>query len=160
MKKAFTRYGLHALLLAAWATLAGAQVPPAGPETGPGAGHAHERHDPFARLKTNLQLQPAQEQAWATWTAAMAPQRHDAPPPAPAATTPERLQQMHALRQARDAEEQRRETATLAFYATLSAEQKKVFDQAPPPPPPGRPGPHERFGPHDRSGPPDRFGPP
>jgi Spy/CpxP family protein refolding chaperone len=47
-------------------------------------------------------------------------------------TTPERIDKMHALRTehtaAMNAAMDKREDATKAFYATLNAEQKKVFD--------------------------------
>lgn len=135
-----TRRGVPALLLAA-ATFAHAQMQPPVRSEGPVAGRPHERPDPLADLKARLRLQPAQEKAWAAWTAAMAPPRREPPAfPPPAATTPQRLEQMRALRQAMDAEEQRREAATLAFYAALSPEQQRVFDQVPVPPgPPERP---------------------
>lgn len=43
-------------------------------------------------------------------------------------TTPERIDKMRALRTQRDAEMDKRADATKAFYATLTPEQKKVFD--------------------------------
>ncbi len=43
-------------------------------------------------------------------------------------STPERLDQMRALRQQREAEFDKRDAATRAFYGTLNAEQKKTFD--------------------------------
>jgi hypothetical protein len=44
-------------------------------------------------------------------------------------TTPERLDMMEAMKAQRDAHMQQRADATKAFYTTLSAEQKQVFDQ-------------------------------
>jgi hypothetical protein len=44
-------------------------------------------------------------------------------------TTPERLDQMQAMKAQRDAHMQQRAEATKAFYATLNADQKQVFDQ-------------------------------
>jgi Zn-finger nucleic acid-binding protein len=43
-------------------------------------------------------------------------------------TTPERLDKMRELRKQRDAQMDKRDEATRTFYATLSAEQKKIFD--------------------------------
>ena len=44
-------------------------------------------------------------------------------------TTPERLDQMQAMKAMRDARMQQRAEATKVFYAILSADQKQVFDQ-------------------------------
>jgi hypothetical protein len=44
-------------------------------------------------------------------------------------TTPERIDKMNVLKAQRDAEMQKRNEATRIFYATLSDEQKKTFDQ-------------------------------
>jgi hypothetical protein len=44
-------------------------------------------------------------------------------------TTPERLDQMQAMKKQRDDQMQQRAEATKAFYATLSTDQKQVFDQ-------------------------------
>jgi periplasmic protein CpxP/Spy len=43
-------------------------------------------------------------------------------------TTPERIDKMRAMRVQRDTEMDKRADATKAFYATLNAEQKKIFD--------------------------------
>jgi periplasmic protein CpxP/Spy len=43
-------------------------------------------------------------------------------------TTPERIDRMRAMRAARAVEMDRRGNATKTFYAALSPEQKKVFD--------------------------------
>lgn len=85
-----------------------------------------------AALKAELQLTPEQEGSWNAYVAAMKP-------PAAAAhpgredfaqlSTPERLDRMRTLRQQREAEFDRRDAATRSFYAGLSAEQKKTFDQ-------------------------------
>lgn len=88
-----------------------------------------ERHQ--ARLKRELQLTPAQEGAWADYTAAMKLpanfQRVDRAELA-ALTTPERIDRMRALRAARSAEMDKRADATKSFYAALTAQQKQVFD--------------------------------
>jgi hypothetical protein len=44
-------------------------------------------------------------------------------------TTPERLDQIRALRAQRDAEMDKRMDATKSFYSALNAQQKKVFDE-------------------------------
>ncbi len=90
---------------------------------------AHEKR--LAELKTQLQLTPAQEGAWNQFAEAMRPagamQRpdHDALMKLP---TPERIDQMRAMRQQHMAQMDRRAEATKAFYATLTPEQKKRFD--------------------------------
>jgi periplasmic protein CpxP/Spy len=84
----------------------------------------------LGELKQKLAITPAQEGSWATWTAALQPAPHQRPDRAQlqAMTTPERIDQMRALRAQRNAEMDRRMDATKAFYGSLSAEQKKVFD--------------------------------
>jgi Spy/CpxP family protein refolding chaperone len=90
-----------------------------------------------AELKTRLKLTPAQDGAWATYTAAMKP---------PAALmakwpdraeldklpTPERIDKMKALRtqhiNERNAAMDQRGEAIKAFYATLTPDQQKVYD--------------------------------
>ncbi|MFN4004169.1 MAG: Spy/CpxP family protein refolding chaperone [Hylemonella sp.] len=85
-----------------------------------------------AELKAKLQLSPEQEQAWTRYLEALKPQQ---PPTRPdpqelaRLTTPERLDRLRALRQQREAEMERRDEATRAFYATLNADQQKAFDQ-------------------------------
>ena len=109
------------------------------------------RHDPAkmrawvakhqAELKARLKITPAQEAAWATYTAAMQPPEHMAmgarPTPEQRAefdklSTPERIDKMRALRNQRMAEMNavmdKRGEATKAFYATLTPEQQKTFD--------------------------------
>lgn len=90
-----------------------------------------------AQLKTKLKITAEQEGAWATFTAAMKPPAHmtENRPDRAALdklSTPERIDKMHALRTQRmtdmNAAMDKREEATKTFYATLSAEQKKVFD--------------------------------
>jgi len=84
-------------------------------------------------LKTNLKLLPEQESQWATFTASMKPQHREALHKTMAdmerLTTPERIDKMNVLKAQRDAEMQKRNEATRIFYATLSDEQKKIFDQ-------------------------------
>jgi hypothetical protein len=44
-------------------------------------------------------------------------------------TTPERIDRINALKAQRDVEIKKRHDATQSFYATLSEEQKRTFDQ-------------------------------
>lgn len=84
-----------------------------------------------AELKADLKLTPEQENGWNTYLAAMKP---STPPAMPKRedmarlSTPERLDKMRDMRQQRDAEFDKRDTATRSFYASLNAEQQKTFD--------------------------------
>ena len=95
--------------------------------------HKPERHSQhLAELKSKLNLQATQEPAWNTFTQSMQhPARMARPERASfeKMTTPERLDMMQAMKVQRDAHMQQRADATKAFYATLSADQKQVFDQ-------------------------------
>lgn len=141
---------LVAGLLAALGLSAVAQTSPTAPAAGPGstmsregpghgdpakaqerAAHMQERiATRLAALKEKLKLSPAQELAWTTYTAALKPIRFERPDRAEFAklTTPERIDRMRARRAERISEMDKRGEATKAFYATLSPEQKKVFD--------------------------------
>ena len=135
---------LAAALLAAVGLAAVAQTTTA---PTPGAGPRHERmgkHDPAkmkefiakrqAELKAKLALTPAQEGAWTSFTTAMQPPARAARPDRAAwekLSTPDRIDQMKALRNQRIAEMDRRADATKAFYAVLTPDQKKVFDAQP-----------------------------
>ncbi len=85
----------------------------------------------MTELKSKLQLTPAQEGAWTKFAEAMRPTPaakrpdHDAMMKLP---TPERIDQMRALHQQHTAQMDQRGEAAKAFYATLSPEQKKRFD--------------------------------
>jgi len=86
-----------------------------------------------AQLKQKLALTPAQEPAWNAWTESIKPagamrQRPDREEFAKL-TTPERIDRMRALRAERMARMDQRADATKTFYAVLTPEQKKVFDQ-------------------------------
>lgn len=91
-----------------------------------------ERHTArMERLKTLLQITPAQEAAFKAYAARTEP----TPPKAPAAqqdwsklTTPQRLEQMQALHNERSAEMSKRIEATKSFYAQLTPAQQKAFD--------------------------------
>ena len=139
------RHLLSATALAA-ATLAGtalAQAPAAGPApTGPQAERPYGNKDSertakgferrMTELKSKLQLTPAQEGAWTKFAEAMRPAAtaprpdHDAMMKLP---TPERIDQMRALHQQHTAQMDQRGEAAKAFYATLTPEQKKRFDE-------------------------------
>lgn len=134
-------------VLATVAFAVSAQTPPAPVSTpaaastpiGHGAGRAG--YDPAkmqerkaqrrAELKQKLQLTPAQESAWTSFTNALKPggprQRMDREALA-RMTTPDRIDHVRALRNARLAEMDRRGEATKAFYATLTPAQQKTFD--------------------------------
>ncbi|WP_415842362.1 Spy/CpxP family protein refolding chaperone, partial [Paracidovorax anthurii] len=115
---------------------AAAAPAPAGAERPHRMPSPEERQARMARhaeaLKKKLQLTPAQQPAWETFTAAMRPQG-----PRPARldmegmdrlTTPERIDRMRAVRAQRGAEADRRGEAVKTFYAALNPTQQKVFD--------------------------------
>lgn len=122
--------------------LGGTALAQPGPMSGAGMSHAHgehmhehkaERHaSRLNELKTRLKLVAGQESAWKTFAEAMQPPARHAGRMERAAmeklTTPERIDQMQALHAQHDVEMKKRGDATKAFYATLSAEQKKTFD--------------------------------
>ncbi len=98
----------------------------------------HQRH--LQPLKSKLQLTAEQEPAWRAFTGAMTPPARPAMAERQAQRaemaklpTPERIDRMKALREQRQAEmnahAERRGQASKAFYASLTAEQKKVFDE-------------------------------
>ena len=139
--------GFKSLLLASVLATAGftALAQPAGNDGGPMG--MHGRMDPAKMetmmvkhhdaLKAKLKLTSEQEGAWAAFTTAMKPPaRSDMKRPDRAEmdklTTPERIDKMRAQRSERmtamNAAMDKREDAIKTFYATLSADQKKIFD--------------------------------
>ena len=91
----------------------------------------------MAEIKTKLKITAPQEGAWTAFTAALKPPaRAEQTRPDPAEmekmTTPERIDTMRSHRAQRmtqmQAQMDKREEATKTFYATLSTQQKKVFD--------------------------------
>lgn len=91
----------------------------------------------MADLKAKLKISPTQEPAWTTFTNSMKPtgaMTANRPDRAEMdkLTTPERIDKMQALHTQRmtdmNVEMTKRNDAIKAFYATLTAEQKKVFD--------------------------------
>jgi periplasmic protein CpxP/Spy len=139
--KPHRRHLLAAAVIAAagLGALAQAQTPAAPGSSGrPDAARMEQFHarmqqrmaERLGELKQKLAITPAQEGSWSTWTAALQPALHQRPDRAQfqSMTTPERIDQMRALRAQRSADMDRRMDATKTFYGSLSAEQKKVFD--------------------------------
>lgn len=144
MKPQLRKHLMTCALLAALGVgvAATAQTPPAG-ASAPAAGghHGHGKHDPAKRaerinqrladLKQKLQITANQEAAWSSFSTAMQPpaqrQRLDREALS-RMTTPDRIDQMRAVREQRNAEMDRRAEATKAFYGQLSAGQKTTFD--------------------------------
>ena len=95
----------------------------------------HAKH--LADLKAKLKITASQEAAWTSFAEAMKPpadmlgKRPDHAE-LDKLSTPERIDKMRALHKERmaamEAAMDKRGDATKAFYATLSPEQKKVFD--------------------------------
>nr|WP_315466207.1 Spy/CpxP family protein refolding chaperone [uncultured Rhodoferax sp.] len=90
-----------------------------------------------AELKAKLKITAAQEGAWTAFTTGMKPPAPQAKPAMDRAElaklpTPERLDKVKALRTehmtVRTAQMEQRDQTVKTFYATLTAEQKKVFD--------------------------------
>ena len=133
------------VLLAAVGVAAVAQIPSPPRDPVVAGGHHMERMRSFdpekmqarraerlARLKQQLQITPAQEAAWNAWTEAMLPtgdMKRRGRAELEGLTTPERIERMRALRAERMARMDERADATLTFYAVLSAEQKRTFDE-------------------------------
>lgn len=155
MMKSLHKHLLAAGLVASLGAAAIAQTAPATPAPGPQGAQtfAHRGNfDPakaqehraqrqemrqlrmerrLAALKLKLQISGAQESAWNAWTTALKPAARPQRPDRAEferMTTPERIDRMRALRSARIVEMDKRGEATKAFYAALSADQKKVFD--------------------------------
>jgi periplasmic protein CpxP/Spy len=139
---------LLSLVLAGAGMTAIAQSPGMGAMATAGA-HEHGRMDPakmqqrmaahMAGLKAKLKLTGAQEGAWAQYMAAMQPpadggkhmgrdEHQKMRAQWKTMTTPQRIEQMNAMKAEHDAQMRKRTDATLAFYTALSAEQQQVFD--------------------------------
>jgi len=131
---------IAASLLASLTGLAMAQTP----AEGPNAGHRAERMEKMQakmgqrhtkqldELKGKLNLQASQEAAWAGFAQSM--QKPERLARADRASmekmsTPERLERMQAKMAERNAQMQKRMEGTKIFYASLTAEQKQVFDK-------------------------------
>ncbi|MCO5115441.1 MAG: Spy/CpxP family protein refolding chaperone [Burkholderiaceae bacterium] len=141
-----TRPLLLATLLAAASTWSVAQTTPAlqparpprprpaSSAPAPGAQRwAERRAQRLEQLKAQLKLSPAQEGAWSAYTAAMQP-----PAQRPARmnhaelaqlSTPQRIERMQALQAEHQQFMSQRLDAVKAFYAQLTPEQQKIYDQ-------------------------------
>ncbi len=93
------------------------------------------RAEHLSELKEKLRLSPEQEAAWNTFTRATQPAMHPAGGDRQAMrgefeklNTPQRLDKMMAMSEARRARMLERSQAVKAFYAQLNTEQQKVFD--------------------------------
>ncbi len=102
---------------------------------------------PLEALPYILQLQLSQHPAWRAYKDATAEQKADAAQSASqvvqlnAMTTPERLDALRSQLQVQQLSFERQAAATEAFYAVLSPEQRRIFDEitrAPTPPSPMR----------------------
>jgi len=95
--------------------------------------HKAERHTQhLTELKAKLNLQAVQEPAWRSFAQSMQHPARVARPERASfekMTTPERLDQIQAMKAQRDAHMQQRADAVKTFYASLSTEQRQVFDQ-------------------------------
>lgn len=145
------RLFLAGLLAASLGSVAIAQNAPQATAAQPAAGEAsgRARMDPAQRqqrmaehhakrqaeLKAQLKLTPAQEGAWNQYTAAMQPpanaQRRG--PRMDRAefdklTTPQRIDRMEQFAAERQAQMKQRGDAVKAFYAQLTPEQQKLYD--------------------------------
>ena len=94
-----------------------------------------ERHQRrMADLKTQLNITPAQEGAWNAYTAAMQPPA-DARRPRmnreefSQLSTPQRIDRQQQMAAERQARMQQRGEAVKAFYAQLTPEQQKLYDE-------------------------------
>lgn len=96
------------------------------------ARRAEHRAKRLQELKVFLQLQGNQEAAWTSFYAVM-----QKPMPKPdrlkpeeleKLSTPERIDKMMAVKAERDLQVNQRMTAVKTFYASLNAQQQKVFD--------------------------------
>lgn len=149
VRKPLQAIALASLLAAMGASAFAQTAAPAAPAAatapaGPGGPRDHAgRHDPAkmqahfakrqAELKAQLKLTAAQEPAWARFTSAIQPPANwKRPDRAEFAklTTPERIDKMKALRAERNARMDQRADATKTFYAALTPEQKKTFDES------------------------------
>ena len=94
--------------------------------------HRAQRHaQRMAMFRQQLQITPQQEGAWNAWMQAMQPVQLQRPNRVEFArmTTPERIDRMRTVRAQRMSIIDRRGEATKSFYATLSADQKRTFDE-------------------------------
>jgi len=92
----------------------------------------HAKHQ--AKLHDKLKITAAQEEAWKTFISKTMPVLPASPPPHMSKdewsklTTPQRLDRMQEFEKMRQEHMAQRIVATKEFYAVLSPEQQKVFD--------------------------------
>lgn len=119
--------------IAAAATTAAAQPGGAPPHDAAPSAEMKARHEAMKKqhlddLRIILRLRPDQEPALAALVASHEPKRLEMKPPAPASTTPERLEAMGRHEAEMRAQHEQMRQALLKFYAALSPDQQKVFD--------------------------------
>jgi Spy/CpxP family protein refolding chaperone len=132
--RTFSRLSLAAVI-AATSTLALAQPMQGRQHADPAAmqqrmAARYEQH--MANLKALLKITPEQEAAWKDFTASMqptGPQARMSRAEIGQLTAPERAELMQQRAAVRDARMQQRGEAVKAFYAQLTPEQQKAFDQ-------------------------------
>ncbi len=93
--------------------------------------HAERMAKHEARLHDKLRLTAAQEPAWKTFISALSPPQRPARMERAAIakmSAPERLEKWIAFSKERVRRQERRLSALKTFYAVLSLEQKKIFD--------------------------------
>jgi hypothetical protein len=91
--------------------------------------HAARHHAHHQKLHDVLKLTEAQEAAWKTFTAQMAPHRHmHCGKKAAGNTAPERMEAMLGMMRRHLRQTKKRTDAVKTFYAVLTSEQQKVFD--------------------------------
>ena len=85
----------------------------------------------IAKLHDELKITPAQESAWTAFVNAMQPPAHAQHDRAAWThlTAPERMAKMIEMQKQRTAALEQRQGALNTFYSTLSADQKKTFDE-------------------------------
>jgi protein CpxP len=97
------------------------------------AKHAERSAERMAKLHDTLKLTAAQEPAWTAYVAAMKPAAGAHPTVDRAAiaamSAPERMEKHIAMAKTRIATMEAHLAALKTFYAVLTAEQKKTFDQ-------------------------------
>lgn len=133
--------GLTALSISAGAL---AQTPPPPPaaasmQNGHGKMGDHMKDhmaEHLAQLHDKLKLSTTQEPAWKTFTDAITPAMPPAPPAPPPdksadkLSTPEQMEKMLDRMKEHEAQMQKHLAAVKTFYAVLTPEQQKTFDEA------------------------------
>lgn len=140
--------GATVLGLSSVAFISNAQPGPS-EQGGPGRGSMHGHHwkdgarspeqmkerlaKRQAELHDKLKLSAGQEAAWQSFAAAMTPSGQWKRPDRAEwekLSAPERMEKQLALMKEREAQMATRLAATKTFYAALTAEQKKIFDES------------------------------